>query len=119
MIDIRFSESANNGILSLKIKGHAGQAPIGQDIVCASVSILAYTVAQTLLFMYEEGRLHEEPVVDMESGDVLIVCRPKDDYYGEALHTFFVAKVGCTLLAQNYPQYVDVKMFGQADSALI
>ena len=92
---------------------------MGQDIVCASVSILAYTVAQTLLFMYEEDRLLEEPIVDMDSGDALIVCRPKDNYYGEALHTFFVAKVGYNLLAQNYPKYVDIKSFGQADPALI
>ena len=83
--------------------------------MCASVSILTYTLAQTLLFMYEEGRLIDKPVVDMDSGDAHIVCRPKDDYYGEALHTFFVAKVGYNLLAHNYPQYVDIKMFGQAE----
>lgn len=114
MIEIRFTENADKGILSLDIQGHAGQAPYGQDIVCASVSILAYTVAQTLLYMHEEGRLAEEPMIEIDSGDAIVACKPTEEYYGEAYHTYFVAEVGCELLAQNYPQYVDVKSFGEA-----
>ena len=40
--------------------------------------------------------------------------RPKEDHYGEALYTFFVAQVGYSLLAKNYPQAVALSMFGQA-----
>ena len=36
---------------------------------------------------------------------------PKTDHYGEALHTFFVAQIGYTLLARNYPQYVELTSF--------
>lgn len=33
---------------SLRISGHAGTAPAGQDLVCAAVSILAETLADCL-----------------------------------------------------------------------
>lgn len=32
----------------ITIKGHSGYAPIGQDIVCAAVSILVQTLIQTI-----------------------------------------------------------------------
>ena len=112
MIKAEFFTNSESGSITLKLTGHAGQAEHGQDIVCAAASILAYTVAQTLQFMYEEGNLKKKPHIKLEEGDTIIVGKPKDDTYAETLHTFFVAQVGYHLLAHNYPQYVTLSSFG-------
>ena len=99
----------------MKLTGHAGQAEHGKDIVCAAASILAYTLAQTLQFQYEEGGLKKKPHLKLEPGDTVIVAKPKPEHYEEALHTFFVAQVGYSLLAKTYSQYVELSSFGEAE----
>lgn len=113
MITASFSRN-DNGI-TLRLKGHAGMAKKGEDIVCASASILAYTVAQSLQFLFDEGGLEENPLIRLDSGDTEITAIPKDTSYKEALHIFFVAQVGYSLLAHNYPQYVELHSFGEAN----
>ena len=109
MITVTFSSNRDKREASLCLKGHAGQADIGQDIVCASASILAYTVAQIIKAMDSHKDLEETPTISLESGNGIVSCRAKDDYlYSEVLHTFFVAQTGYTLLAHNYPQYVQI-----------
>lgn len=113
MILVSFTNNPDS--ITLKLSGHAGAAEAGKDIVCASASILCYTVAQTALFMYEQGRLRREPYIKLDKGESVVTMRPKKDSYAEALHSFFIAEVGFSLLAQSYPQYVDVQsMLGQA-----
>ena len=99
----------------MKLSGHAGQAEKGRDIVCSAASILAYTVAQTLQFMYEQGDMQKKPHIKLAEGDTIIVAKPKPETYAEALHTFFVAQVGYHLLAHNYPQYVTLSSFGDGE----
>ena len=115
MIQAAFFTDKSSGSISLKVRGHAGAAEKGNDIVCASSSILAYTVAQAMEYMYAEGGLRKKPRIEFADGDATIVAKPKDDSYAEALHTFFVAQVGYSLLAHNYPQYVELKPFKLAD----
>ena len=111
MINVSFSRDAET--ISLRVNGHAGQAAMGQDIVCASASILAYTVAQTLVYIDAQGGLKTRPRIKLKNGNAEIICKPTDEYAGEVLQTFFVAEVGYTLLSHSYPQYVDIKMFGE------
>ena len=109
MIRVEFKYSTDRREASLLVRGHAGQADVGQDIVCASASILAYTVAQIIKAMHSHNDLTEPPVIELESGNATIMCQAKDDYlYAEVLHTFFVVQTGYALLAHNYPQYVDL-----------
>lgn len=115
MVAAEFFTNKESGSITMKLTGHAGQAKKGEDIVCAASSILAYTVAQALQFMYEEGGLHKKPLLKLEEGDTVIVAKPKADTYAEALHIFFVAQVGYHLLAQNYPQYVALSSFGDSE----
>lgn len=117
MITVSFLLRPESRKLSLTLSGHAGAAEIGHDIVCAGASILACTVAQEAKNMETRGQLAEPPVIRMKEGDTEIVVRPKDSQeYKEAHHTFYVAQVGYSLLAHNYPQYVEVKKLTEADS---
>lgn len=108
MIQVRFAKSEDGKSLILTVKGHAGQAPKGQDIVCASASILACTVAQTVILMREQGKLKKKPTIRLESGDTVITCKPNRAYFNEAAHTFYVAEVGYILLNHSYPDFVQV-----------
>ena len=98
----------------MDIEGHAGQAPKGQDLICSAASILAYTIARYVEYVDDVGGLLTPPRIEMEEGHTTIVANPTEEYLAEVLNAFFVAEVGYSLLAQNYPQYVEVKLFGKA-----
>lgn len=107
MITVKFQYDTPNRTLSLTVKGHSGQAELGQDIICASASILAYTLAQVISTMYKHGDLEADPIIRLEGGDTQIRCVCNEDVLAEAMHTYFVVQVGYMLLAHNYPQYVE------------
>ena len=109
MIKVKYTYDRNKRECSLLVKGHAGQADKGYDIVCASASILAYTIAQVIKAMDHHGDLGEPPTLDLEDGNATIVCRAEDDYtFSEMMQSFFVIRTGYAVLAHNYPQYVQI-----------
>lgn len=100
MITVTFTEKGRN--LSLRLEGHAGYAEHGKDIVCASASILAYTLA-SIVDSFDEVN----SVIDMTSGDTTIRCKCEDEQtFRKVADVYYYAKRGYALLAQNYPQYV-------------
>lgn len=100
MIKVTFTERGRN--LSLRLEGHAGYAEIGKDIVCASASILAYTLA-SIIDSFDEV----ESVINLESGNTTIECECKDDMtFTKVANAFHYTQVGYALLEHNYPQYV-------------
>jgi uncharacterized protein YsxB (DUF464 family) len=115
MVRAAFYTDKSSGSITLRVSGHANAAAKGQDIVCASASILAYMVAQTMEYMYADGCLRKKPRIEFTDGEAAIVAKPKGECFAEALHAFFVAQVGYSLLARNYPQFVELKSFGLAE----
>lgn len=113
MLKVTFARRGDR--ISLTLDGHAGQADIGHDIVCSSCSILAYTVAQIVKCEEKNKSFKSKPVIVLEKGKAVISCEPKKAMYNEILHSFYVAEVGFTLLAHNYPHFVDLTMFGKAE----
>lgn len=113
MIKVSFTRKEDKTFL-FKIDGHAGQDDSGHDIVCSAASILAYTLAQTMRYIEYEDGLEENPIICLSEGNAVILVKPKEEYEGEVMQIFFTIEVGYSLLAQNYPQYVDLKPFGQA-----
>ena len=115
MVKVTFEQRNNK--LTLRIKGHAGYAEIGKDIVCASCTILAYTVAEFVKEANNAGYLKSTAIIKLGSGDTVISCEPKDEFILDIQNMYFFAERGYSLLAQNYPQYVVLKQFGQPDEA--
>ena len=113
MIKASFTRTEDNTLL-FKIDGHAGQDDKGHDIVCSAASILAYTLEQTMRYIEEQGGFELNPVIQLSEGKAIVLVRPKEEYEGEVMQSFFTIEVGFSLLAQNYPQYVELKPFGQA-----
>lgn len=102
MIAVIFTERGKS--LSLRLEGHAGYAEHGKDIICASASILAYTLA-SIVDSFDEA----ESVIDLKEGDTTIECKCKDgETYAKAANAYHYTEAGYTLLAQNYPQYVSL-----------
>ena len=108
MVKIHFWQEKDKGTIHMKVKGHANAAPKGEDLVCSAATMLVYTVAQAMTFMYEQGQLEEKPHIKIREGKAVVIARPKEDYFAEALHTFWVAQCGGHVLAKNYPDYVSL-----------
>ena len=95
--------------IHMTLKGHAKAAPYGEDLICASATMLAYTVAQAVQFMYEHGKLKKRPKISIREGSATIIVTPTEEDYAEALNTFWVAQCGIHVLAHNYPQNVKLE----------
>ena len=116
MITVSIFRDKKSKTLILKLSGHAGAAEAGHDIICASATILAYTVAQEAKNMEKRHQLSKPPFIKMEEGDIEITVHPKNDAaHADALHTFYVAEVGYSLLAYNYPQFVELLKVNETD----
>lgn len=116
MLVARFTMDEDRKMVSLHVKGHAGYADIGKDIVCSASSILAYTLAQEVKVAQTRGFLKYKPTLKLKGGDCIITCRAKDDEsYNDILRTYLVIQTGYQLLAHNYHQYVAVELFGESE----
>lgn len=115
MTKATFKTLPKSGSITVKVEGHAGSAPRGEDIVCAAASILTYTIAQSLNYMHSEGKLQKKPNIKIsDTGDAVITAKPKEEHYAEALHCYFIAQVGFHLLEHNFPEYVTLEAFGES-----
>ena len=103
MITARFYQKPKNGSIHMTLKGHAGAAPKDEDLVCASATMMVYTVAQAVQFMFEQGMLKKKPKIHIEQGNAVVIAMPTQEAYAEVLHTFWVAQCGVHVLARNYP----------------
>lgn len=105
MIRVTLTRAGNT--VSLRLEGHAGYDVSGKDIVCASASILAYTVAQLVCELDANGRLIKSPIVRLNEGDALIEAECKDfKALAEARAIMHFAKAGYSLLQNSYPEYI-------------
>ena len=95
-----------NGTVCMEMQGHAMTAPKGADLVCAAATTLAYTLAQAVQFLYEQGRLEEKPKIQIEDGYAFVSASPNGDSLAETLMVFWVSQVGAYVLEHNYPQAV-------------
>lgn len=84
----------------ITIDGHAGFAPIGQDIVCAAVSALV----QTFIVSVEELTADELTVTRNEQGQITTIeYRNLWDRAQCLMDSFFI---GVRMIANSFPQYV-------------
>jgi uncharacterized protein YsxB (DUF464 family) len=114
MVSINIISDKKSRYLELNVKGHAGMAEAGKDLVCAAVSILTYTVAQSLSNMLENKLLAERPRIVLKSGDAEISCRCKAHSFNKVENAFKFARTGYTLLVHSYPQFVELNVNGEA-----
>lgn len=105
MIIVKFFTD-NRGSIHMTLRGHAGTAPRGEDLVCAGASTLVYTVAQAVRFMDLQGRLLKKPKISIRPGKATVIATPKKDAEAELLMAYWTAQCGVHVLAHNYPKNV-------------
>ena len=86
----------------VKIRGHAGYAPRGQDIVCAGLTALTQTLVESI-----EGLTGNEIKYDMSPGRVDIEIKDPDEDAQLLMDSFFV---GAEMIADEFPEYVRVEI---------
>ena len=109
MIQVRFEQNRERGVLSMELRGHAGFAALGKDPVCAGASVLAMTAAQCVKSMEEAGRLQKKAHILIRSGRVLVTAKPREEAFDEARLLFWAAAAGLRRRSQAYPGNVEVK----------
>lgn len=86
------------GNRGIRITGHAGYAPQGQDIVCAGVSALVQTLIQSI-----EELTNDQIEYSMASGSVRIKYGELSATAQSLMASFFV---GARMIADTYPDHV-------------
>ena len=94
----------------IKIKGHANHGKKGEDIVCAAVSALFYTLGKALVD--SSDMLLEPPICKDESGNAIISCKPKPEYEGYIARSYWTILEGFDFLAKSYEKNVKFKILG-------
>lgn len=94
----------------LKIEGHAQHGKKGEDIVCAAISTLFYTLLEAL---HQSEDMMASPLsYDDSDGQGYIKCSPKEEYMGNITRTYWTILVGMELVANNYPDNVTFQVRG-------
>ena len=89
----------------MDFKGHAGFDEAGKDIVCAAVSILFYTLAESVRSTAHDGaraKITESP------GNASVEMWADWREAGEAWQAYTVVLRGIDLLAMAYPERISV-----------
>lgn len=90
---------------TVEVKGHANSAPKGEDIICAGISALFYTLYEVLdqnREMLEKNSLKSI----QDEGNGTIFCKPKKEYEGNVQMMYMTILTGLNLMAENYPEYI-------------
>lgn len=84
----------------IAISGHAEYAPAGQDIVCSAMSILVYTMQNSL------NELTDDTVGFCYTSKGVDICYSALSPEGRLIVNSFM--VGAEILAASYPGYVNL-----------
>lgn len=87
------------------VEGHAGSGPEGHDLVCASVSSLALTLAGNVAYMKTQDAVYGE-IIKLEEGNAEIQCTPYRRYRDSVEQIYRAICVGFELLATKYPENI-------------
>lgn len=93
----------------LTITGHANSGEAGHDLVCASVSILAYTLAANVKNMVNAKQAYN-PIISLAEGNANVYCRTKQGYRSVVTLVYDSVCAGFDLLAKNYPDYISYEI---------
>ena len=93
----------------LTMTGHAGAADPGHDLVCASASMLAYTLAVNVANMADQGQVRQ-PIIKLGEGDAEISCNPRSNLKHVVSLVFDSICLGFELLAHDHPAYISFEI---------
>ena len=106
MINIEF----NPKTFTLDITGHAEHGEKGEDIVCAAISTLFYTLGEAL---YKSNHMMAEDIVfSDEDGNGHLSCKPKEEYEANVSLIYWTILTGFELVSKNYKENLNLRIVG-------
>ncbi|MCL6453166.1 MAG: ribosomal-processing cysteine protease Prp [Alicyclobacillus sp.] len=100
--------TSGSGVHRFQLRGHAGYAEAGSDIVCAAVSVLVYNAINSC-------ERFAGVVLDVSDTPAALTCSVPDrslsNVQVQLLLQSFV--FGVEQVAESYPEFVDVQFHGQ------
>jgi uncharacterized protein YsxB (DUF464 family) len=93
----------------VSVTGHAMSGEAGHDLVCASATILVYTLAAFVENMKGAGQT-KYPTIDVRNGEALIACNAPRRYRGAVTLVFDSLCAGFELLARDYPDNISFEI---------
>ena len=100
MIKVKISHASNDQVNFLEVRGHANQAPHGEDIVCAGVSAL-------LTAGFNNLRNHKDYELKLDEGYALFKAEAELDAHDEAVIETIIC--GLNSIHESYPKFIEVK----------
>ena len=94
--------------MRLEVKGHAGFAEKGTDIVCAGASMLVQALVGSLDVAEQRGRC-EYKAKNTEDGEAIIWAFARPGTQAEIKAYFRMCVTGLRMLQREYPTHVSVK----------
>lgn len=94
---------------TLTVKGHAKSAENGHDLVCASASVLCYTLASALSDMKKSGDV-KKCVIDLTAGNSTLSCKPYSNVESVVHLVFMTICRGFALLSRDYPDFINFEI---------
>lgn len=91
-----------NKIEEINVKGHAGYAPIGKDIICSAVSSVVYTL-KIALEKADENKKALLLKCELNEGKALIVFEPLSAETKAVVNALID---GLKALSDSYPDYI-------------
>lgn len=104
MIEITYYPRFN----TVYVRGHAHYAEEGKDIICAAVSAIVWTLAETVQKLVSENKAME-PKVRLGSGKAEVAVDARPDYEAEIKMIFGYICTGFEHIAQESADYVSYK----------
>lgn len=101
MIEIMY----HRGYHRITVRGHAGSAEEGKDLVCAAVSALVLTAVVNVRRMEDKGCTYSTAVT-VDKGDAEIEVNPKAYFRLSIMQILDAICAGFEVLAREYPEYV-------------
>ncbi len=105
MITVTYYRAQNR----VTVKGHAYSGEKGHDLVCASASILVYTLASFVANTAEAGQI-SNPTINVSEGRAFIYCNAPKRYKALVTLAFDTVCSGFELLARDYPENISYEI---------
>lgn len=105
MIKAVYERSKNK----LTVEGHAYAGEPGHDLICASASILVYTLASFAKNTHK-ARQNKKLVIKLEEGHAEVSFKAKPRFKVALTLVFDAICAGFELLARNYPENISYEI---------
>lgn len=107
MVTVKMTADAVTRSVIVRAEGHAGTAPVGQDIVCSAVTAVLMSYALYAESLPKERCFYVATRID--DGEAVIALMSKDvEGYHDTLEALKPIRLGLEAIAETYPDAIKI-----------